>query len=48
MNYAMGYLLILVIFGNGMVISYWLKEICKTLRDRKWATINKAVALSGW
>ena len=34
MNNAMGSLLILVIFGNGMVISYWLKEICKTLRDR--------------
>jgi len=35
MNNAMGSLLILVIFASAMVISYWLKEICKTLRDKK-------------
>lgn len=35
MHNAIGSLLILVIFASAMVISYWLKEICQTLRDRK-------------
>lgn len=35
MSNAIGSLLILVIFASAMVISYWLKEICQTLRDRK-------------
>ena len=34
MDNAMGSLLILVVFGSAMTISYWLKEIVKTLNKK--------------